>query len=247
MFVLDSHVHLKHGDAAGTEYAPETIAATMDEAGIDQSVVFAMSTTTRRSVQMADAAAHAFPGRLIPYVYALPSFERQVLGEIDAAISERGFRGIKIHSGECKLAPYIIDPVLDLAAKRDVPCLVDFRGDCAAPERMAAAFPKATIIIAHLGKYLCEDGDLIGRFIRIAEAHDNVVLDASGVVLPQKIEQAVQRVGSARVVFGTDGPHEEPDTVAFARNELDKILALNLSEEEKADVLGNSIARLLKT
>ena len=246
MFVLDSHVHLKHGDAAGTEYAPETIVAAMNAAGIDRSVVFAMSTTTRRSVEMADAAVRAFPGRLIPYVYALPSFERPALAEIDEAISERGFRGIKIHSGECKLAPYIIDPVLEVAAEHGVPCLVDFRGDCAAPERMAAAFPKTTIIVAHLGKYLCEDSELIDRFIHIAEAHDNIILDASGVVLPRKIREAVRRVGSARVVFGTDGPHEQPDAAAFARKELGKILALDLTEAEKADVLGNSIARLLK-
>ena len=44
--IIDSHVHLKHGDAQKTEYSAETIVKTMDAVGIDQSVVFAMSTTT---------------------------------------------------------------------------------------------------------------------------------------------------------------------------------------------------------
>ncbi len=38
--VIDSHVHLKHGDAQGTEYSPEVIMQTMDKVGIDLSVVF---------------------------------------------------------------------------------------------------------------------------------------------------------------------------------------------------------------
>jgi len=51
--IIDSHVHLKHGDAQRTEYSAEAIVRTMDAVGIDQSIVFAMSTTTRRSIEMA--------------------------------------------------------------------------------------------------------------------------------------------------------------------------------------------------
>jgi len=54
--IIDSHVHLKHGDSARTEYAPETIVEVMDAVGIDRSVVFAMSTTTRHSIEMAAEA-----------------------------------------------------------------------------------------------------------------------------------------------------------------------------------------------
>ena len=65
--IIDSHVHLKHGDAERTEYAPDEIVRVMDAVGIDKSVVFAMSTTTARSVEMAEAAVARFPDRLIPY------------------------------------------------------------------------------------------------------------------------------------------------------------------------------------
>jgi hypothetical protein len=66
MVIYDSHVHLKHGDVAATEYSAEAIIQTMDAAGIEKSVVFAMSTTTRRSIEMAQEAIARFPGRLIP-------------------------------------------------------------------------------------------------------------------------------------------------------------------------------------
>jgi len=52
-------------------------------------------------------------------------------------------------------------------------------------------------------------------------------------------------VGSDRVIFGTDGPHEAPDTIGCARAELDKILSLALDPDDEEAVLGGTIARLL--
>jgi len=245
--ICDSHVHLKHGDSVGTEYSPEVIIGTMDKVGIDKSVVFAMSTTTRHSIEMAQDAVRRFPGRLIPYVYALPSFERPVLSELDEAISERNFRGIKVHAGECGLAEYLIDPVLALAGGHDVPCLIDCCGNYDAAERMAENFPQTKLILAHLGRYLCTDEELIDRFIDIAERFSNVFLDVSGVVVIRKITEAVGRVGSNRILWGSDGPFEAPDTIGFARTELDKIRTLPLDERQRDDVLGGTIASLLKS
>ncbi len=58
--LIDSHSHLKHGDAQKTEYSPDEIVRVMDAAGIDKSVVFAMSTSTSRSIQMAKDAIDKF-------------------------------------------------------------------------------------------------------------------------------------------------------------------------------------------
>ncbi|MFW6158269.1 MAG: amidohydrolase family protein, partial [Planctomycetota bacterium] len=101
------------------------------------------------------------------------------------------------------------------------------------------------LIAAHLGKYLCTDPRLIDRFIDLAGRHENVVLDVSGVVLPQKIRDAVRRVGSKRVTWGTDGPRKTPEPADFARIELAKVRAVPLEPTETADVLGGTIAALL--
>lgn len=246
-YIIDSHVHLKHGDVQKTEYGAETIVKTMDEVGIDKSVVFAMSTTSRHSIRMAREAVSKFPDRLIPYVYALPDYERPVIQEIDEAISKLGFRGIKLHIGECTLEKYVASPVLKLAGKRGVPCLIDCGGRHDIIQRMAENFPGTRIIVAHLGKFLCEDETLIDRFIDIAKAHHSIFLDVSGVVRTHKIREAVFQVGSDHVIFGTDGPAEAPDEVGYARTELDKILALNLNTKDENAVLGKTIANLLGT
>lgn len=244
--IVDAHVHLKHGDIRRTEYSPEVIVETMDRVGIDKSVVFAMSTTTRRSIEMALEAVRKYPGRLIPFVYALPNYERPVIAELEEAITKLGFKGIKLHAGECTLAEYVTDPVIALAERLGVPCLIDCMGRFWDIERMARCFPGAKLIVAHLGRYLCEDEALIDRFIELALRYENIFLDVSGVALTHKIREAVSKVGSDRVIFGTDGPHEAPDTVGFAKKELDKIKALNLDPEDEEAVLGGTIARLLK-
>jgi len=243
--ICDSHCHLKHGDAEGTEYSADAIVTMMDAVGIDRSVVFAMSTTTRRSIEMAEDAVKQFPDRLIPYVYALPSYQRAVCDELEEAIGKRGFRGIKIHLGECTVASYVIDPVMELAGRHGVPCLVDFLGRYGAAESLATRFPQTRLIVCHLGQYLCTNDQVVDRFIGLAEKCSNVYLDISGVVMLHKIQDAVSRVGSKRVIWGTDGPHRTPDIINFARLALDSVRMLNLGKGAESDVLGGSIMQLI--
>ncbi len=246
MRIYDSHAHLKHGDAAATEYSAEAIVRMMDAAGIEKAVVFAMSTTTRRSVEMARDAVARFPERLIPYVYALPNYERSVLPEIERALTELGFRGIKVHAGECRLTDYIADPLFELAGRLGAPCLVDFSGDAATARRIAEKFPRTRLIIAHLGQYLCTSPERLDRFIEIAEQCSNVLLDASGIVLGWKVEDAVRRVGSDRILFGTDGPHPTPDIEDFGRIEVAKVNMLALSARDKENIFAGTLSKLLK-
>ena len=156
--IIDSHVHLKHGDAGRTEYSPEVIVRTMDSVGIDLSVVFAMSTTTERSIEMASEAVRKFPERLVPYAYALPRYDRTVLEELRYAIEGLGFKGIKVHAGECTLAEYVLDPVLELAGELGVPCLVDCLGRIEDSERMAESFLYVPTGVPPVAKPITESG-----------------------------------------------------------------------------------------
>ncbi len=242
--VIDAHVHLKHGDAAATEYPAETIVQVMDAVGIDRSVVFAMSTDTRHAMEMAAAAVTQFPDRLIPYAYALPHYERPVIEELAEAI-RLGFRGIKLHIGECRLTSYLADPVFRLAGDMGAPCLVDFGGDLKTAERLATDFPDTKLIIAHFGRYLCTDPLLMRECLAVAERRPNVWVDASGVVMPWIVAEGVQRIGAGRILWGSDGPHVMPDLVSFAAEPLRQIRALGLTSEDEAMVLGGTAARLL--
>lgn len=243
--IIDAHVHLKHGDAAATEYSAAEIVRVMDAVGIARSVVFAMSTTARCAIEMAAQAVAQYPERLIPYAYALPSYERPVLEELDEAVGKLGFKGIKIHAGECRLTRYLVNPVLSLAGSYGVPCLIDLGGNLEVAERLARDFPETKLIIAHFGRYLSTDAHQIEQFIALAAAHPNIWLDCSGVVTLWKIEDAVRRLGAHRILWGTDGPQRTPDTVSFARLALRQIELLDLPDADKAMILGGSAAALL--
>lgn len=243
--IVDVHAHLKHGDAEKTEYSAKDIIGVMDAVGIDRSVVFAMSTTTQQSIAFAEKAVAEYPKRLIPFLYALPNYERPVLAEIDDALANRGFRGIKIHAGECRLTPYVIDPVLELAGRHGVPCLIDATGSAEAARRLAESFPRTTILFAHMGAYMSRDRGMIDAFIQVAADCENVYLDLSAVALVFKIEEAVHKIGSGKLIWGTDGPHKNPNLNAYAQFEMEKVQRLAIPQADKDKILGGNIVRLL--
>src|SRR5262249_32041650 len=148
--------------------------------------------------------------------------------------------------GECTLAEYVIDPVLKLAGRFGVPCLIDATGNDAVARRLAETFPENDLIFAHLGAYRTTNARIVEAFIKLAEDHQRVRLDLSGVALEAKISEAVRRLGAGKLVWGTDGPSAHPDLVSFARGELEKIRQLPIGQAEKEDILGGNIARLLK-
>jgi len=82
-----------------------------------------------------------YPGRLIPFAYALPNYERPVLRELEAALAGGLFQGFKVHAGECTLAEYVIDPVVKLAGRFGVPCLIDVKGDVPVAKRPGRGLP----------------------------------------------------------------------------------------------------------
>ena len=244
--IIDCHVHLKHGDKEGSEYTAGQIIDVMDEAGIDKSVVFAMMTTTQRSIRMAQDAVAEYPDRLIPFAYGLPSAERPILSELEHAISNMGFKGIKMHKGEVTMAEYVTDPILDLAGRLDVTCLIDFKGEVEDLDRMASVFPRTKILVAHMGRNNCVDQELDQAFIDAAGRHDNVYLDISGVPLIWKIADAIDQLGAAKVVFGTDGPHPSPEQAGFyARSEVDRLKMAGFAEGDLEMILSGSLALLI--
>jgi predicted TIM-barrel fold metal-dependent hydrolase len=56
------------------------------------------------------------------------------------------------------------------------------------------------------------------------------------------IKQAVERLGAERVVFGTDFPCDNGNTVAY---ELAKIRALRLPAAQEGAVLGGNLGQML--
>ena len=101
------------------------------------------------------------------------------------------------------------------------------------------AYPDVKIIIDHLGSPTNYHHQI--QAIYLAEKYDNVYLDTSvGSDIFENLQLAVKRAGPEKILFGSDAPVYHPAV------ELKKIELLDISEKERALILGDNIKKILK-
>lgn len=158
-------------------------------------------------------------------------------------LKEAGVKGFKFHPD---FQEFNIDD--DKALKlyerigSDYPIVVhtgDKKLKFSAPERLARVleiFPEHKFVAAHMGGYSVWDTEaecLVGK---------NVWFDTSSTmfeITPQKMADMIKRHGADKVLFGTDYP-------AFSTvDEAEKIMRLDLSDEEKEMIMHKNAEELL--
>ena len=109
-----------------------------------------------------------------------------------------------------------------------------------APERIANVhrdFPKLKILAAHLGGYQCWD-----EAEKYLKGDDTLKFDISSslaFISPGKAIHLIHTYGSENCFFGSDFPMWNHD------EELERLLALGLTEEENRMILSENIRRFL--
>ena len=160
--------------------------------------------------------------------------------EVDLAIS-RGMKGVKLHPDFQKFHIDDAENIYRVTAGR-LPVLLhmgDKRYDFSSPERlrkMAEKYPEQTFIGAHFGGYSVWDK------VDCLKDLPNVYFDTSSSLFfleKGRASDLIHRFGPKRYFFGTDFPMWRPD------EELERFLALDLTEEEREDILYNNAAKLL--
>ncbi|MEE9400347.1 MAG: amidohydrolase family protein [Dehalococcoidales bacterium] len=113
--------------------------------------------------------------------------------------------------------------------------------------RVLEAFPRLTYILAHLGSAWWDER------VELAQKYPNVVFDtAQGFSAPDRIPvcphrslaeedtvRIMRKIGVERIMFGTDSPAIAPQP------QLEQILRLPLSDEEKKLILSENAKRIL--
>lgn len=241
--IVDMHMHIDDIPALGWHMSAAQCVAAMDEAGID--IAVAMTITDLPEVNptaielIADACAE-FPGRLYAFARVHPWYQEEAVRLLRRAVTEHGFKGLKLHPVTTIAHPSGPDTIrlIRTAAELGVPTLFHCGDEpmttplAIAPA--AAAVPEGTIILGHMGGYFHVD-----EAIAVAERYPNIVLETSAMPYPNKIKEAVERVGAERVIFGSDGPVCSPVL------EKEKVGMAGLDPDDEARVLGGNAARLL--
>jgi predicted TIM-barrel fold metal-dependent hydrolase len=162
---------------------------------------------------------------------------RRDAGRIGTMVAEmvvrHGFCGIKVHRYDAR----ITREVCETARRWRIPILYDVMGEVSAVDLLATEYPDVDFIIPHLSSF-GDDWRAQRAFLDPLTRFPNISTDTSGVRRFDLLEEAVQRAGPQKILFGSDGPWLHPGV------ELAKVRALNLSAAARALVEGGNWLRL---
>jgi uncharacterized protein len=239
--IIDSHCHAGEGDGFT---GPWDTAAPLGRylirargAGIERVVIFSAfhSDYARANRIVANIVARS-PARFIAFAFVNARMSAsQIAADLDTALGEQGFVGIKVHAHDGKISRAICE-----AARRfAVPILYDVMGDVGSVELIAQEYPTVPLIVPHLGSF-ADDWRAQRAFIDILARLPNVYTDTAGVRSFDLLVEAVRRAGPAKILFGSDGPWLHPGI------ELAKIKALDLAGAAERLILGENLLRLIR-
>lgn len=237
--IIDSHCHAGKGDGLTGPWDTDASlgkylhrAAT---AGITRTVLFPAfhsdyAVANRKVARI--VARH--PGRFYGFAFVHPQRDRgRVFTMIKVAVERFGFLGIKVHRHDAR----ITREICEVARAFSLPVLYDVMGEVSVVELIAREYPEVNFIIPHLGSF-ADDWRAQLAMIDPLVRHPNVYTDTSGIRRFDLLQDAVQRAGPGKVLFGTDGPWLHPAV------ELVKVRVLGLPQHEEEMILCGNFLRL---
>jgi predicted TIM-barrel fold metal-dependent hydrolase len=248
---------LLYGQPKARIVTAEELIASMDEAGIDLSVVLnagwvSHELCVKTNDYILDSISR-YPKRLVGFCAIQPRAGDAAIIEIERCAGA-GARGI----GELRSDVQGFDfgdkttmgPVVDAMLKHDLIFLTHssepvgheyFGKGRITPDILYSfvrAFPELRIVCAHWGGGL----PFYALMPEVAEALVNVFFDTAATVFLYKaeiFEQVSRIIGSDRILFGTDYPLMRQNRV------MTQVRAAELSEKDKAGILGTNARKLL--
>ncbi len=238
--IIDCHCHAGKGDGLT---GPWDTAAPLGKylrwaanAGIRRTAIFAAfhsdyAVANREVARIVASRPDRFYG--LAFVHA--ARDRGRIGEmVKVAVEQYGFVGIKVHRYDARLSREICD----VARAFSVPVLYDPIGEVSIVELIATEYPDVAFIIPHMGSF-SDDWRAQHSLIDYLVRHPNIYTDTSGVRRFELLEQAVQRAGARKILFGSDGPWLHPGV------ELEKVRLLGLPPADEQLVLAGNFLRLI--
>jgi predicted TIM-barrel fold metal-dependent hydrolase len=235
----------------------DELIASMDEAGVDISVILNIGWTTHElCVETNDYiidAVSRYPQRLVGFCAVQPQSAKAAAAEIERC-ARVGIRGVGEMRPDIQLFDLcdevIMEPLVEVLKAHKLVLLLhasepighEYPGkggitpDILYP--FIVSYPDLTVVCAHWGGGL----PFYTLMPEVKKAMGNVYFDSAAspfLYTPEVYSQVIQLVGADRVLFGSDYP------LLVQSRLLEEIKALNLAEESKNLVLAGNALRLL--
>lgn len=245
--VLDCHGHLgTHVDFPAYKADPESMLAVMDHLNIERLAVtstLACYNDAPRGNADVDVLLTRYPDRFLGYVTVNPNPPGQALAELERWSHFHTPPLIKLHPG---LHRYPVSgpnyqPIWDYANQTHAVVLVhtwDSDPNCGPLmfPALAKAYARARILVGHSG--VTWRG--YHQAMDAAAEAPNLYLDLSGSQNHRLIlERCVERLGPARILFGSDLPYLE------AAMTLARVLTARIPDAAKEQIVRTNFLRLI--
>jgi len=235
----------------------DELIASMDEAGVDISVILNIGWTTHElCVETNDYiidVVSRYPQRLVGFGAVQPQSPKAAAAEIERC-AKVGIKGVGEMRPDIQLFDLgdemIMNPLAEVLKAHNLILLLhasepighEYPGkggitpDILYP--FITSFPDLTVVCAHWGGGL----PFYALMPEVKKAMGNVYFDSAAspfLYTPQVYSQVIQLVGADRVLFGSDYPLLSPKRL------LKEIEALGLAEESQSQLLAGNALRLL--
>lgn len=258
---------------AGTEDPidnSDQLLAAMDQHGVRYAVV--QSRPGRITNEHIAAAVRRHPDRLVGlfsfgkleqmsgYGHDTAALRERIVGQIGRCVTGLGLRGMgetHVRALTSEIHPELIardlEPLMVELARYRVPMQLQtawtqwkgglWFGDPLWVDEIAGRHPTVPIILTKMGRGIQTFFD---HALTVALRNENIYFDTVGTT-PDHLRQAIDTIGSHRIMFGTDWSttwtwvRKPADLYTMRLNTVD---AAGLSDEERADVLRRTASRL---
>lgn len=234
--IIDIHNIIGHH-----KYKPfvsaESLIAQMDQAGVDKAVVFCYAESMDNAY--IEASMKRYPERLIG-LYTVNPWAENCEADLEDAISNRGFRGLRldpVRHGYALNEHQIVHPLIDVCQKLHVPVWCYGAADVFSTPILfapiAGKYPDVDIILGAMG-FTYDASSAAG----VAQRFKNVYLDTSGC-MTSNVQRALKNAGSRNTVMGTATPEW-----GYFELEMKKIQQSSADAETVALMMGGNAARI---
>ena len=238
--IIDCETYYITKPLAGKEFGLPGLEQQAHEAGVDKMVVMPEGGMRPKNRELAEALDASPSARewFIPCAWLNPQFGEEAVQELETAVKEWGFRGLKLMPTHhnFRAVSQIPHLLLKKAEELGVPLTIHSGTFYCYPLQIAVladAFPKVPVIMDHMGyRYY------VAEAIAAARRSPNIYLMTTAVMEPHWIRQAVRELGAERVVYGSNAPMVWPST------QLTVVRQAELTKAEERLVLGENAARL---
>jgi len=230
--IIDIHVHYYKKWCGMVGLKITDLIAKMDKSGIDMSILNSLSALTEKDPSPGNKeiynAVSLYPDRLVGMASVNPYHAQYAEEELKRCLSTYEFKGLKLHPWIQGYPAHseIVHNLIDICKEYNVPIL--FHSGTPPYTQVvqiayiAKKFPDVVFILGHMGlTYQWKEA------IEVATMYQNIFLETSGITYSFAIKEAIKKLGTGRIVFGTDSPFLES-----AELEIMKIKNLKLSSDQ---------------